>query len=111
MTTMTRKDFLKSAAAVMGGGLALSALGCGGPALTCGGAIALNHGHTLTVPGADAQAGTEKTYHIQGSGDHDHTVTITAAQFADLRAGTQVVITSSLDEGFTHDHEVTVTCS
>ncbi|HEY8208186.1 MAG TPA: hypothetical protein VIG99_11935 [Myxococcaceae bacterium] len=105
---MTRKEFLKGAA------LTVVAVGCGGGAspTDCGITIDVNHGHTLTVPKADASAGGDKTYHIKGGADHDHTVTITAAQFASLRVGTEVTITSSPDIGLnTHDHGVTVNCA
>ena len=110
--TMTRKEFLKGATftlVVLGSGS-----GCGGgtPPTDCGTTIELNHGHRFTVAKADATAGAEKTYHIQGGADHDHTVTITAAQFADLAAGTQVTVLSSVDIGLgTHDHNVTVNCA
>jgi hypothetical protein len=106
--TMTRKEFLKGAA------LTLAGLGCGGGANPndCGVTIELNHGHTLTVAKSHATTGVERTYHIQGSASHDHSVTITAAQFADLAAGNQVTVTSSPDIGFgTHDHMVTVNCA
>jgi hypothetical protein len=110
--TMTRKEFLKGAAAA----LAVIGVGCGdggggGGGNDCGATIELNHGHTLPVAKADATAGVEKTYHIQGDATHDHTVTITAAQFADLAAGTGVTVTSSVDAGATHDHTITVNCA
>jgi len=109
---MTRKEFLRSAAAVVGGGLALGAIGCGGGGgQACGATIADNHGHSLSVPRADAQAGAEKTYSIAGGSDHDHTITLTAGQFATLLGGSPVTVTSSVDAGGTHDHEVTVTCA
>jgi len=109
---MTRKELLRSAAVMAGGGLVLNALGCGGQSTSCGATIALNHGHSLAVPRADAQAGADKTYSIRGGADHDHTILLTAGQFADLLAGSAVVVTSSPDTpGLTHDHEVTVTCT
>lgn len=94
--TMTRKEFLTGAA------LTVAALGCGGGggANDCGVTIELNHGHRFTVAKADATAGAEKTYHIQGGADHDHTVTITAAQFSSVEIGLA-----------THDHNVTVNCA
>jgi hypothetical protein len=111
--TMTRKEFLKGTGAVV----AVALAGCGGgggggnPPTDCGTTIELNHGHVLTVAKADATAGVDKTYHIQGSATHDHTVTLTAAQFADLAAGNEVTITSSVDAAATHDHNITVNCA
>jgi len=110
---MTRKEFLQGAGAVV----AVALTGCGdgggggGGGNECGTTIDLNHGHVLTVAKADATAGVEKTYHIQGGATHDHTVTITAAQFADLAAGTQVILTSSPSTDLTHDHSITVNCA
>jgi len=81
------------------------------PSATCGAsgsAIAGNHGHQLIVPAADRDSMVAMTYHIQGTADHDHTVTLSAAQLASLKtAGTTVVVESS-DAG--HTHQVTVSC-
>ena len=71
--------------------------------------ISANHGHTATVPAADVMAGVDKMYNIKGASAHPHMITITAAQFAMLRAGTPVTVTSSNDAG--HTHNVTVTCA
>lgn len=71
--------------------------------------IAANHGHAAAVPGADVAAGVEKMYNIQGASGHPHTITITAAMFTMLKAGTPVTVTSSNVAGHTHD--VTVTCA
>src|SRR5690242_13655428 len=46
--------------------------------------IADNHGHVLVVTKDDVAAGADKAYDIQGTSDHPHTVTITAAMFAQL---------------------------
>jgi hypothetical protein len=70
--------------------------------------VGTNHGHTANVPLADVMAGTEKTYNIQGGSGHPHTITVTAAMFTMLKAGTPVVVASSLDAG--HTHNVTITC-
>ena len=71
--------------------------------------IGNNHGHRLVVPPSDIAAGATKSYAIQGTSGHDHTVTITAAQFAALGAGGTVVVTSS--DTFGHSHDVTVSCA
>lgn len=71
--------------------------------------IGNNHGHRLVVPLADIEARATKSYAIQGTSGHDHTVTITGAQFAVLGAGGTVVVTSS--DTFGHSHDVTVSCA
>ena len=40
--------------------------------------------HVMTVTADDVAAGVDKQYHIMGAANHDHVVTITAAQFAML---------------------------
>jgi hypothetical protein len=71
--------------------------------------IGTNHGHTLTVPVADLNAGVDKTYDIMGSSIHTHSVTITAAQFTMLKANTSIMVTSTV--GSAHTHVVTVGCA
>lgn len=86
--------------------------GGGGGAQSCGAsgtAIAGNHGHSLTIPEADLSSSTDKTYNIMGSASHDHTVTFTAMQLAQLKAGQSVVVSSSVTSS--HQHEVTARCA
>ncbi len=73
-----------------------------------GATIANNHGHTITVTVAEANAGVEKTYSIQGAAGHPHTVTVTAADFTALRTAGTITVTSSVDAA--HSHNVTITC-
>lgn len=84
----------------------------GPPTTTCAttnATISANHGHTAMIPAADVAAGVEKTYDIKGGSQHPHSITVTAAMFAMLKAGTMVVVTSSNDAG--HTHNVTVSCA
>ena len=79
---------------------------------TCGAgdaAITGNHGHALTVPRTDLDSTVDITYNIQAQADHNHTVTLSAAQLAQLKAGQMVTVTSSTT--FSHNHAVTVSCS
>jgi hypothetical protein len=107
---LTRKAFLVQLA---GGGWALS--GCGGgdsggapapapsPQNTCSSTnITANHGHVLVIPRADLDSTTSRTYDIQGSSAHSHSVTFSATQLAQLKTGQPVTVTSSLN-GHTHD--------
>ncbi len=71
--------------------------------------ISANHGHTLTVPVADVQAGSAKSYSIQGTSAHDHMVTLTAANFSSLQSNTSISVESTNDDG--HTHSVTVRCA
>lgn len=115
----TRMQFVQALAGI-GAGLALP--GCGGgsddpaPApggsLRCGAsgaAISGNHGHALLVPVADLDATAAVVYAIVGSADHDHAVTLSPAQLAQLRAGGSVSVTSTTTFG--HDHRLDIRCT
>lgn len=118
MSTLTRKAFLGELA---GGAVLLVLGGCGGgggygestallPAAgTCLAQIAGNHGHVLIIPRADLDATTDKTYSIQGSADHSHDVSFTAAQLADLKAGRTVSVVSTVT--MAHQHGITELCA
>lgn len=118
-TKMTRKGFLGAAA---GGTVLLLLQACGGgggddaaqqngltSCTSTGAAITGNHGHALSIPAADLDATTARTYSIQGTSTHDHTITLSAAQLASLKARQAVTVTSSTD--FAHDHSVMITCA
>lgn len=135
--TVSRKEFLQFAV-IFGGAAAAAALsGCssssstpstpndtGTPSDTNGGstcatngakdsAIVGNHGHVLKIPAADFASGTPSgPYSIKGTAAHDHTVTLTAAQLADIAAKKNVTVTSSLNTpGGDHQHDVTIVCA
>jgi hypothetical protein len=80
----------------------------GGGDGSCSESISANHGHVMSVPQADVDAGSEKTYDITGSADHPHQVTLTADDFTTLAGGGSVTVASSTDSA--HSHMVTVTC-
>lgn len=80
-----------------------------GACTTTNSVISANHGHVAAIPAADVTAGVQKTYDIMGASLHPHTITVTAAMFAMLKAGSMVVVTSSNDAA--HTHNVTVTCA
>lgn len=73
--------------------------------------ISANHGHSVVVPAADVTAAVTKTYSIQGSSGHDHTITITKAQFVQLAGGASITVRSTSGAGHTHDVKVTCTSS
>jgi hypothetical protein len=117
--SITRKAFLVQLVQVGGGGWLLAGCGGGGgddppappppPAGTCAATIAGNHGHALLIPTADLDSATAKTYDIQGAAAHTHSVSFSAAQLAQLKAGGTVNVTSSFT--IDHDHAVGVRCA
>lgn len=81
-----------------------------GGGLSCGAtAIASNHGHALSIPVVDVDSTADKVYSILGSADHNHLITLTAAQLAQIKGRTAVVVTSTM-AGDGHTHQVTVNC-
>lgn len=78
--------------------------------VVCRSSITQNHGHTITIPLADLDSTTAKTYSIKGSSDHDHQVTLDPTDLGQLKAGVSVAKTST-DGGTTHDHQVTILCT
>lgn len=82
----------------------------GGGGVQCRSSITQNHGHTISIPLADLDSSTAKTYAIRGSSDHSHDVTFEPQDLADLKAGLSVKKTST-NGGTTHDHDVTVLCT
>lgn len=115
----TRKEFL---AQMAGGGLMLALGGCGGgggsdgTATTRSGCLRFtftaNHGHELVIPTVDLDSTSARTYSVQGAGPHDHLVTITAEQFAALKAGQPIAVTTT-EGGLApaHRHDVAGTCA
>lgn len=117
---LTRKVFLTQ----LGGGLTMLLSGCGGgggdtpapaapapapAAASCGAfAFSANHGHVLIIPEADLDSTVARSYNIQGSAPHNHTVTLTPAQLAALKAGQMIALTTSTDA--THAHDMSGGC-
>ena len=71
--------------------------------------IGTNHGHSIFVSSADVNAGAEKTYDITGSGDHPHSVTVSAGNFTTLKNNQSISVISTNDDG--HTHSVTISCA
>lgn len=115
---LTRKTFLVQLAS---GSWLLALGGCGGGGGDGGSsmpqqgagctatAIVGNHGHTLAIPTADLNSATAMTYNIQGAADHNHEVTFSPAQLAQLKAGQAVMVTSTVT--LAHSHDVTEMCT
>ncbi len=114
---ITRKIFLVQ---LVGGGWALAGCGGGGygapPAaagsLVCTAQIDLNHGHLLTISAADLNSMVDRTFDITYTADHAHSVTFTATQLAQLKAGNMVQVTSTattVASATTQPHSHTIT--
>lgn len=71
--------------------------------------IGSNHNHALVVTTAEVSTAADKTYDIHGTADHTHTVKITAALFAMLKSNTGIQVTSSTDDG--HSHQINIGCA
>jgi hypothetical protein len=127
--SLTRKEFLSSVVtAVAGVTGAAVLLGCsdnGGspdaalPSCPVNGVTPLigsNHAppinHTISVPLADVMAGVDKMYVIQGNATHMHTLTVTAADFAILKANDSKAIRTLLTTTTeAHFHTIVLSCA
>ena len=108
----TRLSFIRGSVGLCASGVLLAACGSSSSDNTpsgsaCQTSISSNHGHSLSIPLADKMAGAAKDYEIQGSASHSHTVSLTAADWADTTGGS-LTVTSSVTAG--HSHDVTITC-
>jgi hypothetical protein len=65
----------------------------------------------LTIPAADVDSTVAKTYSIASVAGHDHSVTLTPAQLAQIKAKNAITVTSSIGGVPSHTHDVTVNCS
>jgi hypothetical protein len=63
--------------------------------------------HVMVVTLEEVMAGVQLDYDIRGASLHTHTVTLSAADYATLAGGGQVMVDSSFG---THMHTVTVIC-
>jgi hypothetical protein len=119
----SRRKFLGTLSGALVAGLVVQIIGCtgndpvssGSPGPGSGGDCALgkaaadrsgsisaNHGHVAVVTQAVQDAGVAHQLSIEGSAGHDHIVSLTEADIAALKAGSQVAKTSSNVGGHTH---------
>jgi hypothetical protein len=132
MSTMTRNTFLKWLGGSVAGAGLLALTGCEegrptfdidapGPDAPAGCSatnakteFVENHPHAkhaLVVPKEDVAAAVDKTYSIMGAAAHDHTITITAAQFMMLQSVAKIRFTSTTGTmSQDHTHEIDVSC-
>lgn len=116
---VTRQDFLKTGLAAAGVVVGIGGVGCGGDDDGGGGGggnngcssdISPSHGHALTITAADISAAADKTYDIQGTSAHTHSVTVSANQFGNLDGGGQITLTSTAGGPDAHTHSIIVNC-
>jgi hypothetical protein len=71
-----------------------------------------SEGHAVGVvcgAAADLNSTVDIAYDIRGTADHTHSVTFTAAQLAQLKAGTMVTVTTTTT--LTHNHVIGELCT
>lgn len=119
--TLTRKQFLSSMLGIAAGATLFACSsgddggdddGSGDGDCAANGttvSIASNHGHALVVTNAEVSAAEARTYDIKGQSDHSHSLTISAALFAMLKANTAISINSGTGDG--HTHQVSIGCA
>lgn len=103
---LTLTAFPLLAACGGGGGTDAGRTDSGG-ASACSGIVDDNHGHAVSVPRADVEAGGTYTYDIRGTASHTHTITLSPAEFAVIDDVGMVLVTSTLAG---HSHMVTIDC-
>src|SRR5690349_12373236 len=112
MKKIDRLQFLQLAGGVLGAGVATAAAACGGDDAagpSCSATnpqtnISANHGHAMSVSGADVTAAITKTYDIKGLADHSHTVQVLDSNFRELAAGSKVTAFSTSGGVNNHTH-------
>jgi hypothetical protein len=130
--TLTRKEFLRSIVGTAAGVAGAAVLiGCSDDKGSADAAVAGNctandpatsigsnhpppgvHTFAMAVSKADVTAGVDKTYDITGASAHMHAITITAAEFTQLKnsPGMPLMISSTAGGTDGHKHTVTVSC-
>jgi len=104
--TSSSKSGSSTSTASTGTGQSLT---CSAPAVAIGSNHPVGSEHKMTVAMADVAAGVDKTYDIMGNSLHTHSVTLTAADFAALKAtGTTMAVSTTASM---HSHPITVTCA
>jgi hypothetical protein len=117
---LDRREFtLQSALAILSAAT-ITISGCGGggddspspgpspspnPGTNVTGNVSANHGHVATITAAQLTAGNAIQLDIRGTGDHPHTVELTAAEVSQI-AARQTVAKNSTTEA-AHSHTVT----
>jgi hypothetical protein len=111
---LTRREFTAEWALALLAGVTITITGCGdddtptSPSPTpeaANGVVSANHGHVATATAAQITAGGAVALDIRGEATHPHTVELTADDVRRISQRSQVVKTSTTDNG--HQHTVT----
>lgn len=117
--SLTRRRFLEASILATLSGVAIVITGCGrgagsdpdgsspntGSGGSESGAISANHGHSAILSAARLESGAAVALAIQGSSDHPHEVSLSAAQVNAIAQGSRVSVVSTNVSG--HSHTVT----
>jgi hypothetical protein len=116
---LTRREFSVESLMALFAGVAITVTACGGDSsspVAPGssdevGSVSANHGHSATVTSVQLTAGNTVTVDVtRGTGDHAHTLVLSAAEVVQIRDGQRVSKDSSTDASAafgTHLHTVT----
>ena len=91
-------------------GVTVTMTGCGSESLVAPeappsvklGTVGNNHGHAVLITSAQQLAGGAVSLSIQGDSSHDHTLELTAAEVATIRAGQRLEKNCVLSRGHMH---------
>jgi len=121
--TLDRREFTVASAMAVLSGVAITISACGGSSSSgsnpmtpstpappgapgdVNGVVGSNHGHAAVITSAQLTAGGDLSLDITGSGNHPHTVEVSAADLVTIAAGQKVTRGSSTNNG--HSHSVT----
>jgi len=117
---LDRREFTLAAILAMLSGVTITISGCGGssspstptppttqppPTADKAGSISANHGHTVTITGAQLTAGGDVTLELTLGSGHTHSVSLTGAEVVQIRGNIKVAKDSTTNSG--HNHTVT----
>jgi hypothetical protein len=116
-TLLTRREFTVESALAMLAGVTITITGCGDddepttnptpPATDKTATVSTDagHSHTAVVTAAQLTAGNAISVTLTGAATHTHTVDLSQAELTQIRGGTRVQKTSTIDNA--HSHTVT----
>ena len=117
MKDLDRREFTRLSLLAMLGGASITITSCGGGGSSPGapnppqsdgnerGEITGNHGHSVTITAAQLQAGGDLTINLTvGTPEHTHYIALTAAEVATIRGGGRVSKVTSTEQA--HEHTV-----
>jgi hypothetical protein len=112
-TLLTRREFTVESALAMLAGVTITITGCGGddkpttnptPVTDKNATVSTDagHSHTAVITAAQLTAGNAITLTLMGAATHTHTVDLSQAELTQIKAGTRVQKTSTIDNAHSH---------